>query len=69
MGVNGHMRGQSVTLEKVLRNIVKMFMEEKLTYKSMRTLTINRDNSFEVEKLRSARQNRIWGPVEETRAG
>ena len=57
MGVQGQLCGQTVALEKVLRNIVKMFMEEKLTYKPIRTLTVERDLSIDIERLRIARKS------------
>lgn len=77
MGVQGQLRGQSVALERVLRNIVKMFMEEKLVYKPIRTLTLERDHSLDIERLRVARKSSrlevtpraVWGALEESRAG
>ena len=77
MGVQGQLRGQTVALERVLRNIVKMFMEEKLTYKPIRTLTLERDHSLDIERLRVARKSSrlviqprtVWGSREESRAG
>ncbi len=77
MGVQGQLRGQTVALERVLRNIVKMFMEEKLTYKPIRTLMVARDHSTDIERLRVARRSSrleitpmaVWGTLEESRAG
>ena len=77
MGVQGQLRGQTVALEKILRNIVKMFMEEKLIYKPIRTLTVDRDHSTDIERLRVARKSSrievtpmaVWGSLEESRAG
>ena len=77
MGVQGQLRGQTVALENILRNIVKMFMEEKLTYKPIRTLTLERDHSIDIERLRVARKSSrlevtpmaVWGALEESRAG
>ena len=77
MGVQGQPRGQNIALERVLRNIVKMFMEEKLTYKPIRTMTVERDHSTDIERLRVARRSSrlevtpmaVWGAVKESRAG
>ncbi len=77
MGAAGHLNGQSVALEKVLRTIVNMFMDEKLTYRPLRTMQLDRTDAFAIERLRVARRSsrlsasasRLWGPVEESKAG
>ena len=59
MGVDGRMGGEALALEKILRNIVKMFMDGKLTYKPIRTMTLVRDTTLDVERLRLARSRAL----------
>lgn len=56
MGVNGQAGMDMLALQKVLRNIVKMFMEGKLEYKPIRTVTLPRDHTVDVERLRTTRR-------------
>ncbi|MCZ6602922.1 MAG: hypothetical protein O6952_07950 [Planctomycetota bacterium] len=68
MGVSGRRTGEALALERVLRNIVKMFMDGKLAYKPIRTLTLGQDISLEGERLRTVRKDSqrlqpVTGPV------
>ena len=57
MGVSGRRSGEALALERVLRNIVKMFMDGKLAYKPIRTVTLGRDPSLDGKRLRSVRKD------------
>lgn len=73
MGVNGQLGGDALALEKVLRNIVRMFMDGKLAYKPIRTMRLGRAHTTDVERLRTARResgrlHRLGATLEEVRA-
>ncbi len=57
MGVSGRRSGEALALERVLRNIIKMFMDGKLAYTPIRTLTLGQDISLEGQRLRTVRKD------------
>ncbi len=76
MGVSGRRSGEALALERVLRNIVKMFMDGKLAYKPIRTVTLGQDLLLDGERLRTIRKDsqrlppapRLVAALEETEA-
>lgn len=73
MGVSGQQGKEMIALQKVFQNIVKLFMDGRLRYEPVRTITIVRDHVLDGNRLRTARKEsrelprvrRLAAPLEE----
>lgn len=50
------MGADALALQKIFQNIVRLFMDGKLEYKPIRTMTLGRDHAPDGARLRTARR-------------